>query len=602
MALPALFTATIASLAGQAAKGVFSKVIGAFTNPVERRISYLANSTFPNVIPDPDQLIQTRALGLMGAAEFSAFMGAHGINVDPGAPLLGGHSIGKVWQGYIATGYYRPSTVEIISGIVRGVIDWQTYNEIAKRYPIDTEVVPKVIQIYAHWPTFDELRELFYRGAINEDLLRRYGKATSGWTDNVIDNMVATSNVIPPITDLIRFSVREAFNEEMAQKLGLDQEYEESGPWKVWANAQGLGVSTNLREPGRGQQVDWPRMYWRSHWGLMAVGQGYEAFHRLRPNRLFLYRDTVPNIKPFTLENLKDLLKVNDILPSQRDILTALSFAIPRLVDLRRMWFTNQISDDELVEYMRDRGYTLTDAKRTREAWRVEKEDWRALHRAKKLDKYATAKYRESLEAFRSGILTSQQLLNNLVALLGNQEAARDAVEAEELRRRKEVVSSVIKTVREQFFTGEIPLTVVEQRLAELDLDPAFIRSTLATWVARFTLPRKASYVSTITRWVEMGLLTPDAGSQRLSVLGLSPRDVLLHIAEALARRQDNQARQTAKGGILNDWRTPERIAKWYREGRLSREEAEELLRRKGVPEEDLGRWLDEPPGTGEDK
>jgi hypothetical protein len=147
------------------------------------------------------------------------------------------------------------------------------------------------------------------------------------------------SQVIPGIQDLIRLAVREAWNDETSRRFEYDADY----PQQVeeWAKKQGLSP-------------DWVRRYWRAHWELPSVSDGYEMLHRLRPGRT--------NV-PFTKDDLELLLRTADIPRFFRERLIAISYQPYTRVDVRRMYKIGILNKDEVYQTYLDLGYDAEHAK-----------------------------------------------------------------------------------------------------------------------------------------------------------------------------------------------------------------------------------------------
>ncbi|GAI62175.1 unnamed protein product, partial [marine sediment metagenome] len=70
---------------------------------------------------------------------------------------------------------------------------------------------------------------------------------------------------IPPIPDIIRFAVREAFTPEIIEKYETHADFPPE--FGEWAKKQGLSK-------------EWQLAYWASHWVLPPLSLAYEMFHR----------------------------------------------------------------------------------------------------------------------------------------------------------------------------------------------------------------------------------------------------------------------------------------------------------------------------------
>jgi len=188
----------------------------------------------------------------------------------------------------------------------------------------------------------DEDIALWRRGIIsdNELNLRLF---RLWYTQEDTELIKKLSEVIPGIQDLIRMAVREAWREDVVKRFEYDADY----PTEVeeWANKQGLSP-------------DWVKRYWRAHWELPAVGDGYEMLHRLRPGRTDV---------PFTKDDLELLLRTADIPRFFRDRLIAISYQPYNRVDIRRMYKIGVLNSDEVYQAYLDLGYDDEHARRLTE-------------------------------------------------------------------------------------------------------------------------------------------------------------------------------------------------------------------------------------------
>lgn len=136
---------------------------------------------------------------------------------------------------------------------------------------------------------------------------------------------------MPNVQDMVRFAVREAFTPDIVKKFQLDEDLP-----KEFTEAAKL---TGLSE-------DWSKMFWRAHWELPSIQQGYEMYHR----------------KIISLDELKLLLKTQDVMPFWRDKLIQIAHVVPTRVDARRMYAHGIYDENDLIALYRKLGYAAVDA------------------------------------------------------------------------------------------------------------------------------------------------------------------------------------------------------------------------------------------------
>lgn len=159
------------------------------------------------------------------------------------------------------------------------------------------------------------------------------------------ENIYEVTKQVPPISDIIRFMVRDADDETLVSRFGLDTEFTNKyrSQLKRWSADQGI-----------------PELYaqyaWRSHWQIPSPGQLFEFYHRLRYNPKFGGQAKM-------LDDIKAALIQQDILPYWHDYYLAVSFRPMRLRDLRRSFEVGSLSDQELLDGYIQLGYSDETAK-----------------------------------------------------------------------------------------------------------------------------------------------------------------------------------------------------------------------------------------------
>ncbi len=156
-----------------------------------------------------------------------------------------------------------------------------------------------------------------------------------GIRDEDRDNIKKAAILLPGPSDLVTMAVREVFSPEVAEKFGQFDDFPE--PFKEWAAKQGLSEF-------------WAKNIWAAHWGLPSVQMGYEMLHR----------------GIITVDELKMLLRAQDVMPFWRDKLIAMSYANYTRVDIRRMHAMEILTNEEVlaahlaIGYSKERAQNLT--------------------------------------------------------------------------------------------------------------------------------------------------------------------------------------------------------------------------------------------------
>jgi hypothetical protein len=232
------------------------------------------------------------------------------------------------------------------------------------------------------------LIQLLRRGLISESeaalALRR-----AGYGGEWIGALLATQEVLPSVSDMIRMGVREAFSPEIAGAFG---QYEDLPPGLVeWAKKIGLSE-------------EWAGRFWAAHWSLPSTEQMFEMFHRGVIDR----------------ETLLLGLRSADVMPFWRSNLEQIAYRIVGRVDIRRMYQSGAISIDRVKQTYLDQGYSPADAAALTEWVRVTYQPGGEDSAVKRKDLAESA----IKQAYARRLITRDAALEQLMELGYNEEEA----------------------------------------------------------------------------------------------------------------------------------------------------------------------------------
>lgn len=245
---------------------------------------------------------------------------------------------------------------------------------------------------------------------------------------------------IPPIQDLVRMAVREAFDDKIARQFGYDDNF----PVEVeqWAAKQGLSS-------------DWVRKYWRAHWELPGVKAGFEMLHRriIDTNQLDL------------------LLRARDIPSFWRKGLTELSYNPYTRVDVRRMFDRGKVSEEEVYENYRDLGYDHVHATKLTE-WTVEEYGEQDLGLTKA----------EIVSAFIDAVITEEEAREYLDDRGLSYETVNILIEKAYLKKQERYEKEYVENVRLGYVGRQISEQEVVAKLNQLNPPKGFVEERLSIW------------------------------------------------------------------------------------------------------------------------
>lgn len=141
----------------------------------------------------------------------------------------------------------------------------------------------------------------------------------SALPDAVRVQVVKLRDVIPPLPDLIRMAVREAFGEHT---------YEEQMPALLeWGAKMGLSAA-------------WVGRYWYTHWDRIALAQMYDNLYR----------------EHWTREDFDRMLRIKDVHPDDRDDILRVAYRPPFLRTLGYGWDTGKMDRPFIDKMFKWRG------------------------------------------------------------------------------------------------------------------------------------------------------------------------------------------------------------------------------------------------------
>lgn len=227
---------------------------------------------------------------------------------------------------------YRADISSYVQMMFRNPAKEGTVRDEALDLGINSSLFNDFINIYRPQMTPTELTMALNRLKINEGTFKLRLKQ-QGWTDEAIEAFYEFRQVIPPITDQIRFMVREAYSEDIVAKFGYDSNF----PSAILSVTRKLGLAD--------EDV---KRYWRAHWNLPSDTQGFEMLHRLRPGK---------SNNPFTETDLAQLMRANDVPEFYIKRLMEISYNPLTRVDIRRMRQTGKLDKQGVYDAYRDGGY-----------------------------------------------------------------------------------------------------------------------------------------------------------------------------------------------------------------------------------------------------
>lgn len=480
-------------------------------------------------------------------------------------------------------------------------LDAAEYNKLLEASGISEDIDREIFEGLIQVPTYGESIEALNREVIDAATFDRW-IGLEGYTDGKVKETLTTlAQTIPSEAELSEMAIKEVWNKEVVEKFGYDDEFDSIPQYRIWMQRTGQGGDANItRERVHKYLIDhgvsqsdadkqvaeidtslksWAQAHWRAHWSPISPTQAYQMLHRLRPfdstkpgprfDASTLPRDDaghVVPVHPFTMSDVQTVLKVNDYVPRQRPQLAAISYAVLRLVDIRRVvelslrdtafqrrtiGTTRTVGtpqspsvpivaptpeDDTAYltawarEQFLDRGQT-PDAATSLAALALEG-GRRTIHGPERARRRRIEDRREKvIERQYLSYAISQEDYITLTQDHGkNQGNTTRLIYVIDREREQRDYEIRIKSIRVDYVEGGIDSAKAEDMLTQAGMIQSGIEPTIALWRTLQTTRRMMETTQIVLRWYNELLITHDDALARLERIGWSSPGALLEL------------------------------------------------------------------------
>jgi len=303
-----------------------------------------------------------------------------------------------------------------------------------------------LLDIAYSWPTVTMLQDLVNRNEIREDTAVDY-LIRQGYQRFEAVKMLNLRLEIPPITDLIRFAVREAYTPALAERLGLYEDF----PELMMPDATKRGLSR-----------DYALKYWAAHWDLPSVTQVFAMLHRRIKN---------PDGTTFEAPDMAEFLRVADYSPRWRQMLIDIAYRPFTRVDVRRMYSLGVLKDKETYEAYLDLGYSPEKAKAMLDfTKRYVRQETKDLTRA------------DIEDGYRKHLLEPKDAHDSLMEMGYDEDEADFILARVDFKREQEQQDDRRSRIKSRYTYGLIDVAEATRLLSETGLPLEEINELLAIW------------------------------------------------------------------------------------------------------------------------
>lgn len=390
--------------------------------------------------------------------------------------------------------------------------------------------------------------------------------------DEMADKLLKLTEPIPQIDDVIRFLVRDVFDEELVGKYGYDTGFPNP---KFNEGSAGRKMIEAL-----GMPLDTVKYFWRAHWRIPSPTQLIDMMHRLREDRL-LYGFTAPKRVDVTTDDVRAALLADDYAPGWVDAFMASSYHPITNSDATRMYYSGQFDKRHLIDAFRTNEYEKQVAEKLA--------DFHETVRNRQLaNSTGVWTARNTLKAFRNGEIKEQEARDFLKPIMPDASMIDRLIQGSLLQIKAETIRVCMKGLKRRFMLGEFGDLVAQGLILATGTDPARIPQILEAWTCERDNRRKEPRVNLLCEWYTNEIITPDGFYERLIRLGYSPDDSAriastCHNREVVKRatKAAQQAEKTRREFLAEQRRQAKEFKAWTKEQEAEYERITKALEKR---------------------
>lgn len=314
-----------------------------------------------------------------------------------------------------------------------------------------------------------------------------------GYSEAKIGVLERINHYVPGVQDLIRFTVRDVFRDNVVKKYQYDE---------------GFGdIEEQLREYTKkvGVDTDTLKLYWRAHWELPSVTHAFEMMHR----------------GIISEADIRELLKIADFAPYYIDKIIKIAHNPYTRVDVRRMYAAGVLNRDQVKQSYKDLGYDEEHAENltlwtTAESMATERD----LTKSEIIKGYELGKIQKSNAEIALKNLGYDEEESKLILDLKDEEVSNKITERE-----KKVASNL-------FYYGKSTLTEFEQALNAIGLSEKEKVLTIQETQARIRDKHKNPTKADLIDWMKAGIISKAEFQVEMLNLGYSSKHIEYYLKE----------------------------------------------------------------------
>lgn len=372
-------------------------------------------------------------------------------------------------------------------------------------------------------PGVNEVIELYNRGLIKSESELHARMRENGVIDRSFqDEYWKLSQQTLQISDMIPMMTRDAFDKNVVDKYGLDDEFTDKYPGTAKQYGRAIGVSDEIM-----------RLHWRIHWRVPSDTALYTMIHQLNPNRpevaeweaanaLMLPAqqelNAITRPETFTVDDLTYALKVNDNLPKFVNKLVAIQYRPITNTDASRMYELGVMDANGMKWAFVKNGYREADSDQLVKFYETQ--------RTKRLSNdTGVFTGRRIISAYKDGWLTENEATSLLAEKIADP-ATVDSTLVRALQERDiDHNRAMVKAYKRKFMLFQVDRDYILREFDSLGMDDDAALSQADKWQAERDGKAKEPRVAQLCKWFTMGIIDVETYYARLQSMGYSEDD-----------------------------------------------------------------------------
>lgn len=388
-------------------------------------------------------------------------------------------------------------------------------------------------------PAVPELIDLYRRGELTREKLIQRARERGVVTEAHVGEWLKLAEWVPSPPDVMRYMVRDVFDDDVVKAEGLDTDFElklygkggrrDDAPAAKWLRAHGLDESA-------------ARWEWRAHWQAPSNTQVFDGLHRLREDRpeVKAWDRKYPQWTPgapmppddprppvVTMDDARKLLQVNDMYPAWVERVLATSYLPMNATDAQAAFLADTMDAAELERRYLDIGYDRPTAAR-----KVKIQVDLKARRVANLSGVWTI--RKIVSAYKEGALTRFAADGLLAPQMTDAKQRADLLDGADAELDSDWRRAKLARIRRSYMVGETDEKKTVGALIGMNIGAQKAQTIVDKWTEEKNGRLREPTAMKIIKWVRQKIMTPDEGWERLLTLGYMATDARRMVYEGI--------------------------------------------------------------------